>query len=69
MDEFENKWPWIFSHLCEDDGTYGLGQVNLYQLTSLLDDFYEEIKQLKERVVELERQQTRLLNQNGNYCD
>lgn len=43
-------WSRIFSDLTTDDGTYEMGEVNFYQLTSHLEELYLKIAELEEKV-------------------
>jgi hypothetical protein len=51
------KWQEIFSQLVEEDLMMArhFGSVNLYHLTSILEDLYVENQELKSRVETLEK--------------
>ena len=48
------KWREIWEQL-SDAGPYGIELVNLYHLTSILEDLYVENQELKSRVETLEK--------------
>ena len=48
------KWREIWEQL-SDAGPYGIELVNLYHLTSILEDLYVENQELKSRVKALEK--------------
>jgi hypothetical protein len=55
MTEFNPlEWQKIWEQLSEE-GPYGTGPVNLYHLTSILEDLYVENQELKSRVETLEK--------------
>ena len=55
MTEFNPlKWQEIWEQLSEE-GSYDVGSVNQYHLTSILEDLYVENQELKSRVETLEK--------------
>jgi hypothetical protein len=52
MIEYSNNWRTIFNELIDDDGRYEMGRVNLYQLTSHLEELYLKIAELEAKVNE-----------------
>jgi hypothetical protein len=50
-----DDWRTIFGDLTDSSGCYEMGKVNLYQLTSHLEELYLQNKELKEQIEYLER--------------
>ena len=70
MTERTDDWRKIFGDLT-DAGVYDMGEVNLYKLTSHLEELYLQNKELKERIEalekELEYQKEYAMEQNERY--
>jgi hypothetical protein len=52
MTDRTDDWKTIFCDLTDDDGRYEMGRVNLYQLTSHLEELYLKIAELEAKVNE-----------------
>jgi hypothetical protein len=52
MTDHTDNWRTIFNELIDDDGGYEMGRVNLYQLTSHLEELYLKIAELEAKVNE-----------------
>jgi hypothetical protein len=50
MTERTDEWRTIFNELIDDDGRYEMGRVNLYKLTSHLEELYLKIAELEAKV-------------------
>ena len=45
-----DDWKTIFNDLIDDDGRYEMGKVNLYKLTSHLEELYLKIAELEAKL-------------------
>ena len=50
MTEHIDDWRTIFNELIDDDGRYEMGKVNLYKLTSHLEELYLKIDELEAKL-------------------
>jgi hypothetical protein len=50
MTEHPGEWRTIFNELIDDDGRYEMGRVNLYKLTSHLEELYLKIAELEAKL-------------------
>ena len=50
MTERTNQWREIFGELVEDNGYYEMMKVNVYKLTSHLEELYLRIDELEEKL-------------------
>jgi cell division septum initiation protein DivIVA len=70
MTKCTDDWRKIFGDLTTD-GVYEMGEVNIYKLTSHLEELYLQNKELKERIEalekELEYQKEYAMEQNERY--
>jgi hypothetical protein len=70
MTDCTDDWRTIFGDLTTD-GVYEMGEVNLYKLTSHLEELYLQNKELKERIEALEKdiehQKEYAMEQNERY--
>jgi cell division septum initiation protein DivIVA len=70
MTERTDDWRTIFGDLTTD-GVYEMGEVNIYQLTSHLEELYLQNQELKERIEALEKdieyQKEYAMEQNERY--
>ena len=71
MTKRTDDWRTIFGDLTDSSGCYEMGKVNLYQLTSHLEELYLQNQELKERIEalekELEYQKEYAMEQNERY--
>ena len=56
MTERTDDWRTIFGDLTDSSGCYEMGKVNLYQLTSHLEELYLQNKELWGKIEALETQ-------------
>ena len=61
MTERTDDWRTIFGDLTTD-GVYEMGEVNIYKLTSHLEELYLQNQELQERVEALEKSKTDVYN-------
>ena len=56
MTELSLKWKQIFDEISTANAHIEVGEINYYNLTSILEDLYVENAELKERIEALESQ-------------
>jgi hypothetical protein len=54
MTDRTDDWRTIFGDLTDSSGCYEMGKVNLYQLTSHLEELYLKIEELEGKVKNLD---------------
>jgi sulfur relay (sulfurtransferase) DsrF/TusC family protein len=71
MTERTDDWRTIFRDLIDNSGWYEIDKVNVYQLTSHLEELYLQNQELKEQIEYLEReleyQKEYAMEQNERY--
>jgi hypothetical protein len=64
MTDRTDDWRTIFGDLTDNSGCYEIDKVNIYQLTSHLEELYLKIRELEQ---ELEHQKDYAAEQNERY--
>jgi hypothetical protein len=64
MTDRTDDWRTIFRDLTDNSGCYEIDKVNIYQLTSHLEELYLKIRELEQ---ELEHQKEYAMEQNERY--
>lgn len=64
MTDRTDDWRTIFRDLTDNSGCYEIDKVNIYQLTSHLEELYLKIRELEQ---ELEHQKEYSMEQNERY--
>jgi len=54
MTDRTDDWRTIFGDLTDSSGCYEMGKVNLYQLTSHLEELYLKIKELETQLKDVQ---------------
>ncbi len=62
MSDRTDDWRTIFGDLTDNSGCYEIDKVNIYQLTSHLEELYLQNKELQGRIESLEKSKTDVYN-------